>query len=80
MLQELQIKNTDKILEIGSGSGYFTALLASKGGYVHSVEIVPDLKAMARKTSRGMASVMSCLRLATLQRGGLSMALMMQSF
>lgn len=49
MLQELQIKNTDKILEIGSGSGYFTALLATKGGYVHSIEIVPELKAMAER-------------------------------
>ena len=60
MLQELQIKNTDKILEIGSGSGYFTALLASKGGYVHSVEIVPDLKAMAEKNLKrhGIGNVM----------------------
>ncbi|SEL51044.1 protein-L-isoaspartate O-methyltransferase family protein [Nitrosovibrio tenuis] len=49
MLQELQIKKTDRILEIGSGSGYFTALLASKGDYVYSVEIVPELKAMAEK-------------------------------
>lgn len=49
MLQELQIKATDKILEIGSGSGYFTALLASKGDHVHSVEIVPELKAVAEK-------------------------------
>ena len=49
MLQELQVKETDRILEIGSGSGYFTALLASKGDYVYSVEIVPELKAMAEK-------------------------------
>ena len=49
MLQELQIKETDKILEVGSGSGYFTALLASKGDHVYSVEIVPELKAMAEK-------------------------------
>jgi protein-L-isoaspartate(D-aspartate) O-methyltransferase len=49
MLQELQIKDTDRILEIGSGSGYFTALLASRGDHVYSVEIVPELKAMAEK-------------------------------
>lgn len=49
MLQELQIKDTDRILEIGSGSGYFTALLASRGDHVYSVEIVPELKSMAEK-------------------------------
>ena len=48
-LQELQVKKTDKILEVGSGSGYLAALLAKKGEYVHSVEIVPELKAMAEK-------------------------------
>ncbi len=60
MLQELQIKKTDKILEIGSGSGYFTALLASKGDYVYSVEIVPELKAMAEKNLQrhGIGNVM----------------------
>lgn len=47
MLQELKVKKTDKILEVGSGSGYMTALLAEKGAYVYSVEIVPELKTMA---------------------------------
>lgn len=47
MLQELHVKKTDKILEVGSGSGYLTALLASQGVHVYSVEIVPELKAMA---------------------------------
>ena len=49
ILQELQVKKTDKILEVGSGSGYQTALLAKKGGYVYSVEIVPELTAMAER-------------------------------
>lgn len=47
ILQELHIKKTDKILEVGSGSGYLTALLAEKGAHVYSVEIIPELKAMA---------------------------------
>jgi len=47
ILQELHIKKTDKILEIGSGSGYMTALLAKQGAHVNSVEIIPELKAMA---------------------------------
>ena len=47
ILQELQVRNTDRILEVGSGSGYFTSLLAKKGGHVYSIEILPDLKMMA---------------------------------
>lgn len=49
ILQELQINKTDQILEVGSGSGYLTALLAKKGDFVYSVEIVPELKTMAEK-------------------------------
>lgn len=48
ILQELNIRKTDKILEIGTGTGYMTALLAQLGAHVHSVEIVPELHAMAR--------------------------------
>lgn len=47
ILQELHIKKTDKILEVGSGSGYMTALLAERGAHVYSVEIIPELKTMA---------------------------------
>ncbi|PXW88890.1 protein-L-isoaspartate(D-aspartate) O-methyltransferase [Nitrosomonas sp. Nm84] len=47
ILQELHVKKTDKILEVGSGSGYMTALLADSGAHVYSVEIIPELKAMA---------------------------------
>lgn len=47
IVQELHIQKTDKILEIGSGSGYLTALLAEKGAHVTGVEIIPELKAMA---------------------------------
>ena len=47
ILQELHVKKTDKILEVGSGSGYMTALLAQQGAHVYSVEIIPQLKAMA---------------------------------
>ena len=48
ILQELNINKTDKILEIGTGTGYMTALLAKLGTHVYSVEIVPELHAMAR--------------------------------
>jgi len=49
ILQELHIRKTDKILEVGSGSGYMAALLADKGAHVYSVEIIPELKAMAEQ-------------------------------
>jgi protein-L-isoaspartate(D-aspartate) O-methyltransferase len=52
MLQELAIRPTDKILEVGTGSGYMTALLARLGAHVVSVEIVPELKAFAEKNLR----------------------------
>ena len=40
MLQELAVNADDRILEIGTGSGYMTALLASQGAHVYSVDIV----------------------------------------
>ena len=42
LLQELAIKTSDKILEIGTGSGYMTWLLSQLGKKVHSIEIVPE--------------------------------------
>ena len=47
LLQVLDIQVRDKILEIGTGSGYFTWLLAQLGGHVHSVEINAELSAAA---------------------------------
>jgi len=48
-LQALQIKPTDIILEVGTGSGHFTSLLAALAKHVYSVELVPELKMMAEK-------------------------------
>jgi protein-L-isoaspartate(D-aspartate) O-methyltransferase len=48
-LQELHLKRSDKVLEIGTGSGYLTALLASLAKQVTSVEIVPELSAIAKQ-------------------------------
>lgn len=47
LLQELKIKPSDKVLEVGTGSGYMTALLASLAKHVHSVEIVPEFSQAA---------------------------------
>jgi protein-L-isoaspartate(D-aspartate) O-methyltransferase len=49
MVQELAIGDTDRILEVGTGSGYMTALLARLGGHVYSVEIVPEFSAAAQE-------------------------------
>jgi protein-L-isoaspartate(D-aspartate) O-methyltransferase len=47
LVQELAIKQHDTVLEIGTGSGYLTALLAHKAHHVLSIEIDPRLKAFA---------------------------------
>ncbi|HEV2865120.1 MAG TPA: protein-L-isoaspartate(D-aspartate) O-methyltransferase [Allosphingosinicella sp.] len=43
MTHLLQLRPTDRVLEIGTGSGYQTAVLAELAGHVWSIEIVPDL-------------------------------------
>ena len=48
MLQELALAPEDRILEVGTGSGYMTALLASLGSHVYSVDIVPEFIQTAR--------------------------------
>src|SRR4249920_433071 len=47
MLQELTLRGSDRVLEVGTGSGYLTALLAALAGHVHSVEWYPDLSESA---------------------------------
>lgn len=49
ILQELAIKKHENVLEIGAGSGYMAALLAYKARHVTTVEIEPELKALAEK-------------------------------
>ncbi|MRD46458.1 methyltransferase domain-containing protein [Caenimonas koreensis DSM 17982] len=48
ILQDLHVKRTDKVLEVGTGSGYMAALLAARAQRVISMEINPDLVALAR--------------------------------
>jgi protein-L-isoaspartate(D-aspartate) O-methyltransferase len=59
ILQELAIKKTDAILEVGTGSGYLTALLAELGQHVYSVDIVPEFKtqASAKLQANGITNV-----------------------
>lgn len=59
MLQELAIKPTDRVLEVGTGSGYMTALLAKCGAHVTSVEIIPEFstQAAAKLAANGITNV-----------------------
>lgn len=47
MTELLELERHHKVLEIGTGSGYQTAVLASLSDSVHSIEIVPELAARA---------------------------------
>ena len=49
ILQALQVKKTEYILEIGTGSGYLTALLASLGKQVHTIELHDTLSKLAQQ-------------------------------
>ncbi len=49
LLQDVAVKKHESVLEIGTGSGYMAALLAHKSRHVTSVEIAPELKALAEK-------------------------------
>jgi protein-L-isoaspartate(D-aspartate) O-methyltransferase len=42
ILDKLQIKHSERVYEIGTGSGYFTALLAKQSKHVDSIEIFED--------------------------------------
>lgn len=47
ILQALQLRRSDSVLEIGAGSGYFAALLAARTDWVRSIEIEPELVRLA---------------------------------
>jgi len=59
LLQDANIQATDKVLEIGTGSGYMAALLAQQAASVLSLEIDPALAQSARTNlqNAGIANV-----------------------
>ena len=52
MTDVLDVEPGDKVLEIGTGSGYQAAVLAQMGLDVFTIEIIPDLAAKAESTLR----------------------------
>ena len=59
ILQSVQVKKTDNVLEIGTGSGYMTALLAHLADKVCSVEIYQELseKAQDKLSAEGFENI-----------------------
>jgi protein-L-isoaspartate(D-aspartate) O-methyltransferase len=49
LIQALALRKTDRVLEVGTGSGYLTALLARCAAHVCSLEIRPALAAFGRE-------------------------------
>ena len=48
MTSALDIRGSDKVLEIGTGSGFQSALLTYLTPHVHSIEIIPELASRTR--------------------------------
>ena len=57
VLQALAPRRSERVLEVGTGSGYMTALLASLGSHIFSVDIIAEFvqSARARLTAHGIA-------------------------
>ena len=47
VLQALQLSKSDSVLEIGTGSGFFAALLAARCEWVRTMELEPELVKLA---------------------------------
>ena len=48
MVELLNVEKTDKVLEIGAGSGYGAAILGQLASQVYAIEIVPELVKLAQ--------------------------------
>lgn len=69
VVQELHIGRRDSVLEVGTGSGYLTALLSATAGHVTSVEIVPELSALAGQHLRSFHRENVTLEIGDASRG-----------
>jgi protein-L-isoaspartate(D-aspartate) O-methyltransferase len=49
LLQALHLSGTERVFEVGAGSGFVTACLRAAGAAVQSIELLPELADMARR-------------------------------
>jgi protein-L-isoaspartate(D-aspartate) O-methyltransferase len=52
MTHQLALRGDERVLEVGTGSGYQAAILAHLAGEVHTVELLPELSAAAEARLR----------------------------
>jgi protein-L-isoaspartate(D-aspartate) O-methyltransferase len=52
MIDALELEQTDKVLEIGSGSGYCAAIMSKLAEKIYTIEIIPELVMFAQKNLR----------------------------
>lgn len=70
MTEALQLRGPERVLEVGTGSGYQTAILALLAREVFSVEIVPELSETARQVLLGQLGLQNVqLRVGDGRRG-----------
>ncbi len=48
MTEKLELTKESKVLEIGTGCGYQTAILSQLANYIYSVEVIPELIEIAK--------------------------------
>jgi len=49
MTSTLELRGAERVLEVGTGSGYQAAILSHLAGEIHTVELVPELATRARR-------------------------------
>jgi protein-L-isoaspartate(D-aspartate) O-methyltransferase len=69
MTQALELRGSERILEVGTGCGYQTAVLAGLCRKVFSVELIPELSASAAVLLAELGCANVCLRTGDGSRG-----------
>jgi protein-L-isoaspartate(D-aspartate) O-methyltransferase len=57
MTELLLVESTDRVLEVGTGSGYQAAVLGQLAEEVHTVEVIPELAIQAARTLTDMGYI-----------------------
>jgi len=69
LLQALNVEPHDRILDVGTGSGFLAACLSKLGGLVHTVDIHREFVEKARERIRGLGLSRITLEVSDLGRG-----------